>query len=135
VVTWIVVAVLILAVLVLVAALAAVGGRLHPLGVALRRLSIRAEQAEGLQQRVETTQLLLLRLQEQLEAGIAGDAADPGDDSADRAPWTPRRPAPAAATPSAATPSAATPSAATPNSRRRGRPAVALNAVARRRRG
>jgi hypothetical protein len=71
VVTWIVVGVIVLAVLVLVGAAMALGGRARPLLLALRRLSIRAEQAQGLQRRVEALQTTAQQVQAAVEASAA----------------------------------------------------------------
>jgi hypothetical protein len=64
---WIVAGVLVLAVVVLAAAVAALLGRLRPLKRAVRRLMLRAEQAQGLQTKIETLQERSVELQARVE--------------------------------------------------------------------
>ena len=64
---WIVAGVVVLAVVLLAAVVAAVLGRLRPLERAVRRLMLRAEQAQGLQVKIETVQARSLELQARVE--------------------------------------------------------------------
>lgn len=68
---WIVVGVVALAVIVLAAVAAVVMGRMRPLARALRRLGLRAEQAEGLQGKVEAMQARAVDLQGRMEEAAA----------------------------------------------------------------
>jgi predicted RNase H-like nuclease (RuvC/YqgF family) len=64
---WIVLGVLLLALLVLVASLYTVAGRVRPLRRAMRRLKIRAEQAQRLERRSRNLQTSVAELQTKLE--------------------------------------------------------------------
>jgi hypothetical protein len=64
---WIVAGVVVLGVVLLGAVVAAVLGRLRPLERAVRRLMLRAEQAQGLQVKIETVQARSLELQAMVE--------------------------------------------------------------------
>ena len=68
---WIVVGVVVLAIVILTVALAALAGRLRPLARAVRRLSLRAEQAEKLQAKVVVMQERLEALQDLAEQTAA----------------------------------------------------------------
>jgi hypothetical protein len=68
---WIVAGVVVLGVLLLAAVVAAVLGRLRPLERAVRRLMLRAEQAQGLQAKIETVQARSLELQARVEEATA----------------------------------------------------------------
>jgi len=64
---WIVAGVVVLAVVLLAAVVSVVLGRLRPLERAVRRLMLRAEQAQGLQVKIETVQERSLQLQARVE--------------------------------------------------------------------
>jgi hypothetical protein len=64
---WIVLGVLLLAVVLLVASVFTVAGRVRPLRRAMRRLKIRAEQAQRLELRSQNLQTSLAELQGKLE--------------------------------------------------------------------
>jgi len=64
---WIVAGVVVLAVVLLAAVVSVVLGRLRPLERAVRRLMLRAEQAQGLQAKIETVQERSLQLQARVE--------------------------------------------------------------------
>jgi hypothetical protein len=67
-VTWLIVAgVVLLGIVVLTAAVAALLGRMRPLERAVRRLWLRAEQAQGLQAKIEAVQARSMQLQPQVE--------------------------------------------------------------------
>ena len=67
-VTWIVIAVFVLALLVLVCCVAAVVGRLTGLRRAVRRVQLREEQAQGLQPRAASMQTAIEALRERAES-------------------------------------------------------------------
>ena len=64
---WIVAGVVVLAVVLVAAVVSVVLGRLRPLERALRRLMLRAEQAQGLQAKIETVQERSLQVQARVE--------------------------------------------------------------------
>ncbi len=68
---WIVVGVVVLAIVVLLAALATLAGRLRPMGRAMRRMSLRAEQAEKLQTKITDMQQKIVALQDSAEQAAA----------------------------------------------------------------
>jgi hypothetical protein len=64
---WIVAGVVVLALVLMAAVVSALFGRLRPLERAVRRFMLRAEQAQGLQAKIETVQARSAQLQARVE--------------------------------------------------------------------